>query len=415
MKKYISVALTLIFICTAFTALSINLSAASAVVYVKDGGTGNGSTSSSPLGSLTDAYNALGASGGKIVLTGETTVPSNGTNQMNSAGKTTGVFSEPVHTGKVVVTSADTANPSTLFFDVSKSTEYLLSGPTRFENLVISTGEVTTDNIYFEGRGNHLIMGEGITMYDNKTVANYASTKVYVLGLCTRGSEYEGFNDDVPHVTLYSGNYAFVAAYTSYVNLDKGVLTGDAFIDVLGNITVYEFICHNHGDSSQTYSTGLVTLTWKAVITRNHYFFPGNNNTTAAEKTTMLIYNGANLVDSANATVAINGLGKITTLKTYYEDSSASAQTLATAIGSVTLTKSGATAEYAKLSTYAGSYPAAEPALGGSPSETTAASTTTGSNESSTQTGDYTFVILTASLIGLAAVILISKKAKENI
>ena len=41
-------------------ALSLCASAAgSTVVYLADGGTGDGSSASSPVGSLTDAYNAL--------------------------------------------------------------------------------------------------------------------------------------------------------------------------------------------------------------------------------------------------------------------------------------------------------------------------------------------------------------------
>ena len=52
--------------------LCISMSAASGVVYVKDGGTGDGRSASSPLGSMLDAYNALGTDGGTIVVCGGT-------------------------------------------------------------------------------------------------------------------------------------------------------------------------------------------------------------------------------------------------------------------------------------------------------------------------------------------------------
>jgi len=429
MKKFSSILFVFLLVFSAFSGFALNLSAASAVVYVKDGGTGNGSSASSPLGSLLDAYSTLGVNGGTIILTDITTVPNSGTNENNSENKTNGYFSEPVHTGKVVVTSLNASAPATLFFDVEKSTEYLLSGPTKFENLVISSGEVASSyNIIFEGRGNHLIMGEGLTMYDNGSIANFASTKVIVAGLCARGSEYDGFLDDVPHVTLYSGNYAIIATYTYYVNIDKGALSGDAFIDVLGDITVYEFSGQCHGDSNQTYTTGASIITLKGVITRNHFIFPGNNHTSAADNTTFLIYDGADIVDANGLTVTtINGLGKITTLRAYYEDNSISAQTLATFIGSSPLTKAGATSDFAKLSTYTGALPPAEVGLNGtSPSETTAASqtstasqtsaavTTAPATEASTQTSDCFVVISAAALTGLAAVIFISKRAKQE-
>lgn len=48
--------------------------AADKTVYVKDGGSGNGSSASSPVSTMSAAVNALGGKGGTIVLVGDTTI-----------------------------------------------------------------------------------------------------------------------------------------------------------------------------------------------------------------------------------------------------------------------------------------------------------------------------------------------------
>ena len=68
MKKRFSFVLVLVF------SLIFAVSAAAATVYVKDGGTGNGSSASSPVGTLTAAANALSGKGGSIVLCGDVTI-----------------------------------------------------------------------------------------------------------------------------------------------------------------------------------------------------------------------------------------------------------------------------------------------------------------------------------------------------
>ncbi len=61
------------------------------VIYLADGGSGDGSSALSPLGSLAAAYSALGDDGGTIVVSGEYTV--------------TTAFVSPAHSGRVALTS----------------------------------------------------------------------------------------------------------------------------------------------------------------------------------------------------------------------------------------------------------------------------------------------------------------------
>ena len=62
--KILSVSLLIMLLCMAVSAKT---------VYVKDGGTGNGASESSPLGSFQSAVDALSGNGGTIVLVGDTT------------------------------------------------------------------------------------------------------------------------------------------------------------------------------------------------------------------------------------------------------------------------------------------------------------------------------------------------------
>ena len=50
--------------------LLIGAAAAEQVVYVSDGGDGDGTSAAAPLGDLAAAYKALGDAGGRIVLVG---------------------------------------------------------------------------------------------------------------------------------------------------------------------------------------------------------------------------------------------------------------------------------------------------------------------------------------------------------
>ena len=73
MKKNLCIAL--IFVLLVF-ALALSALASDKVVYVRDGGTGNGLSATTPVGSLAAAANALGGAGGSIVLVGDTTISS---------------------------------------------------------------------------------------------------------------------------------------------------------------------------------------------------------------------------------------------------------------------------------------------------------------------------------------------------
>ena len=63
MKKYIGIFAAML-LCAL---LALSAFAAETVVYVNDGGTGDGSSASAPLGNMTEAINKI-ANGGKVVI-----------------------------------------------------------------------------------------------------------------------------------------------------------------------------------------------------------------------------------------------------------------------------------------------------------------------------------------------------------
>ncbi len=146
MRKAIAILLTAVI----FASMIPTVSAASeAAVYIRDGGKGDGSSASSPVGSLEDAYGVLFSnssiendhdSRGVIVICGTLTV----SDHFNYNGKIS-------HKGRVTYTSSylgkqfdarlliSVASKSSL--SVSDEHRFVLGGPTRFENLIIDRGE----------------------------------------------------------------------------------------------------------------------------------------------------------------------------------------------------------------------------------------------------------------------------------
>lgn len=74
MKKRLVLMFSLVFVFAMLLALSAF--AAEKTVYVKDGGSGDGTTASTPVGTLSSAVSKLGGNGGKVVLVGDTTISS---------------------------------------------------------------------------------------------------------------------------------------------------------------------------------------------------------------------------------------------------------------------------------------------------------------------------------------------------
>ncbi len=169
------------------------------VVFVADGGFGDGLSPFHPVGNLEDAFTALGDEGGTVVLIGETTLPINMTWKISASHAS---FQEPMHTGKVLVTSVyDGADyrekGAKLIFDGNM--HYRLSGPTTFDGIVVDTvGNPATNLI--AARYNPLVFGEDCKML--KTVRdNY---QLWVVGgyQYFRYTDFIGVKIDDPYLEM---------------------------------------------------------------------------------------------------------------------------------------------------------------------------------------------------------------------
>ena len=151
--------------------------AAEDTVYLNDGGTGDGTSESAPLGDLNEAIHKI-AAGGKVVITDTYTIGE--------------IFEMPQHKGDVSITGG------TLIMAGDPANRFYVSGPgkTTFEHLTLRDG--AGKGFCIAGRFNEIVMGEGI---------DTTTAKIYVVG---------GYQKDFPedmqigldsHVTVKSGKY----------------------------------------------------------------------------------------------------------------------------------------------------------------------------------------------------------------
>ena len=175
-------------VCVIMAMLCVSAFAAN-VVYVKDGGSGDGSSASAPVGTLTDAFNALGTEGGTIVVTGVCSI--------------TEQFEEPTHTGKVIITSKygstnyATKNSAAIEFYHN----YFLTGETEFKNITLracASGTKTHPYNAIYGRANNLTLGSGITTELGDGCNTYLSIM---------GGSYATYKNKTATITINSGTW----------------------------------------------------------------------------------------------------------------------------------------------------------------------------------------------------------------
>ena len=181
----------------------IGAAAADTTVYLNDGGTGDGTSASAPLGDMTEALIKV-ADGGKVVITDTYTIGD--------------IFEMPQHKGDVSITGG------TLIMAGDPANRFYVSGPgkTTFEQITLRDG--TGKGFCIAGRFNEIVMGEGI---------DTTTAKIYVIG----GYQKE-FPEDMQlgldaHVTIKSGKYHAVSGSsrgassimfegTSHITVDGG-------------------------------------------------------------------------------------------------------------------------------------------------------------------------------------------------
>ncbi len=133
------------------------------VLFVANGGFGDGTNPAYPLGSYEDAMKALSVTGGTIVISGEYTIEAN---LSYKHGSDPSFFQEPKHTGAILVTSVyggTDYRESGAKFVFNGLMDYKLSGPVTFDNINFDTTDASAANT-IAARYNPLTMGDGCKM-----------------------------------------------------------------------------------------------------------------------------------------------------------------------------------------------------------------------------------------------------------
>ena len=238
MKKYFGL-IAMLVVCLLAV---MSVSAADTTVYLNDGGTGDGSSASAPLGDIVEAINKA-ANGGKIVITDTYTMLD--------------AIYEPTHKGDIVITGGT--------FDLNAETfnRYYLAGPgsTTFENINLhdASGD-SKKGLVVVAQFNELIMGEGV---DTMT------TKTYLIGGFQVPFEENIKLDLDSHITIKSGKYytvnsegnkdAFYAVYVTNgatVTIENGEFSG---LNNWSNLSEGTS-CVVSGDNDVNLPTGSVTI-----------------------------------------------------------------------------------------------------------------------------------------------------------
>lgn len=218
---------TKIFTTIVFTVLCGMLFAQN-VVFLKNGGTGDGTSAESPLGTITAAYTALGTAGGTIVICGKFEL--------------TATFTEPAHTGLVTITQVyndvdyrGAGGTENTFYITSSGKRYVLSGPTKFENINIHGFGTSTSFILFIANYYPITMGEGI--YCDGFLYTELARSTSILGGYQSGQGTPVATNLDSHITIQSGKFLLVGFNRSI----SGPYTGTAHIDVSGGEIVSIF------------------------------------------------------------------------------------------------------------------------------------------------------------------------------
>ena len=175
--------------------LAFGISAADNVVYLADGANGDGSSPSSPMGDLADAYVAL-PYGGTIVVTGDYTLK----NSVNYDASLPG-FITPAADGTIVITGKDGDTDYGARLICPDGSRFVCTANTTFEDITLYNGKNKT--FVISGRFFHLTFGRGTKM---------ESIEVHVVGGLDHTNSVISVPDDDytkdAHVTVLDGTIA---------------------------------------------------------------------------------------------------------------------------------------------------------------------------------------------------------------
>ncbi len=289
------------------------------VVYVSDNGTGlYGATADDAITSLITAYEMLSRTGGTIYVVDTIVIPKTGYNDLTKGG----VFTEPAHSAKITVKSAEGAAAQIVF--TTDALHWYLTGDTEITDIIITSPKGSI----ISARHNHLTIGYNVQM-------QYPSGQgLWLVGGCQDGAAVE-CDDYGTHMTIYSGTYANIIGGFRAANNGVGyphATTGTNVLELLGDITVNDIIT-----PANTYgAAGDMFIVVDGNITSGSYFYFAGTNTTAGvsagmvNNVTLLIKSG-NITPGGGAGTFPGGISRVKgTVSVYYSEDAAA--TLVTAL-----------------------------------------------------------------------------------
>lgn len=189
---------------------------AAGVVFLRDGGTGDGLSADSPVGSIADAYSLLGDEGGVIVISGTYTM--------------TGPFYAPAHSGRITLTQVygtDDYRDEGSFYTGGEGRRYTLGGDTLFENMRFTTKNKA--GLIIMAHYNPVELGEGVECvgFDG----SLTSSALTLLGGRNTGVTPVRAPAGGTHITVRSGSGILIAGVDRQVD-EKN--TRVAYINIYG-------------------------------------------------------------------------------------------------------------------------------------------------------------------------------------
>ena len=192
-------------------------------VYLADGGTGDGKTPASPVGSLADAYDALDLTKDcKIVLCGAFT-------------QDTAFAYGKDYTGSVTLTSKDDATDyreSGAVWNFA-TTRFVLFGKTTFENINF---HALDRGMLVVAQHHPVTVGDGVQITGDKLAGSTIASSFAILGGYQKGESNPPLSTDADtNITVRSGSKIYIVAFSREL---LGEYTGTAHITVGGNANV---------------------------------------------------------------------------------------------------------------------------------------------------------------------------------
>ncbi len=237
MKKVLTILLAALVMMTIVPLAAFPAAADDVVVYVKDKGTGDGSSPENALSTLGEAYAVIGDNNGTIVLVGTVYHYE--------------LFEAPAHKGTVTITGVYNGVDYKGVYSCLTLEHFLCGGDTVFKNMTLNL--MTT--LVIRARFHHLTFGEGF----QTTSDNFADLvpQLYVVGGDQGGESLEDTSQDT-HITIKSGS--FIEVIGGMRGGAPSDYTGHMLVEVGGKDTIIQKITLGSRGVAHETQTGTLVL-----------------------------------------------------------------------------------------------------------------------------------------------------------